>query len=50
MDKVGMLWLYLVCIEYSGSRPELWRNVTCWRPSAPTAPLFGAPPTLKVER
>ena len=26
-----------------------WRNVASWRPSAPTAPHFGAPPPLKVE-
>ena len=31
------------------SAPVQCRNVARWRPSAPTAPPFGAPPLLKVE-
>ena len=41
-------------IVWTGFRKLLfldqWRNVACWRPSAPTAPpVFGAPPQLKIK-
>ena len=37
-------------VDSIGHSKHQWRNVACWRPSAPTAPpLFGAPSPLKVE-